>query len=270
MKRFAPITWYGSKTKLVPWLSQYMPRHRRFVEPFGGSGVFTFQKEPAEESVYADVDERIVNFMRWLRDDVAALQEAIRRIEPTEENYTKRSHYRSHDDGVSGAAWLFFKCKSSYSGSPENIGGFDLMRNNKLVGYLNAIRRLPSWSQRLQNVTILHASYEQTFAAYDSSETLWFIDPPYPKAMRTRLEGYRFEMSDAQHVRLLEQVKELRGKVMLTTYLTRFDYGVPVASNTIYLKALDGWWYTSKPTLALGMQNYREETLFCNFDPRDD
>ena len=266
MRLIAPITWYGGKTRLAAWLRSYYPEHTRFVEPFGGSGVLTLNSD-ARERVYADLDERVVNFMRCLRDDVRKLTDAIRAIPPTIDSF-RQAVYRSHDDGASGAAWLFFKCKSTYSGSPERMGGFDLLgAPGKFDSYVRSIGRLPFWSERMQNVAILHGSYETLFERFDSLNTLWLFDPPYPKAMRTRLEGYRFEMSDGQHRQLLERIRRLRGRVMITTYLTRFVEGIPTERNAIYSDGLKDWWFTTRPTFALGIATYRQETLFCNFNP---
>ena len=57
-------------------------------------------------------------------------------------------------------------------------------------------------------------------AIHDSPETLFYVDPPYVFGTRDRRNAgaYRHEMSDEDHVALLERLKDAQGMVLLSGY----------------------------------------------------
>ena len=42
-----PFAWYGGKEALASTLVSLLPRHKTYVEAFGGSGALLFAKEPS-------------------------------------------------------------------------------------------------------------------------------------------------------------------------------------------------------------------------------
>lgn len=43
----SPLKWMGSKKKLIPFISQYIPKsYNKYIEPFFGSGIVFFSQEP--------------------------------------------------------------------------------------------------------------------------------------------------------------------------------------------------------------------------------
>ena len=68
------VRYHGSKWRLYPWLSQFIPDHRIYVEPFGGGASVLLQKPRAQSEVYNDLDDDIVNFFRVLRDPEKAAE----------------------------------------------------------------------------------------------------------------------------------------------------------------------------------------------------
>ena len=65
------IRYFGGKWTLAPWIISFFPKHLTYVEPFGGVASVLLRKEPAPVvDVYNDLDHRIVNIFRILRDPV--------------------------------------------------------------------------------------------------------------------------------------------------------------------------------------------------------
>ena len=64
----APIAWYGGKYYLAAWIIGHFPEHRVYVEPFGGMANVLLKKRTAEVEVFNDLDGRVVNFFRVLRN----------------------------------------------------------------------------------------------------------------------------------------------------------------------------------------------------------
>lgn len=63
-----------------------------------------------------------------------------------------------------------------------------------------------------------------------TGDELVYCDPPYMHSTRTRRDLYQFEMTDAQHVELLQIIRSLRCRVMISGYWTK-----------LYAEKLSGW-----------------------------
>ena len=65
---------------------------------------------------------------------------------------------------------------------------------------------------------------------HDSKDTLFYVDPPYVAATRVAIEGYRCEMTDGEHQKLSETLRNVKGMVVLSGY-----------SSPLYDQLFDGW-----------------------------
>jgi DNA adenine methylase len=65
---------------------------------------------------------------------------------------------------------------------------------------------------------------------YDGPHVLFYCDPPYLPGTRAAPEVYAHEMTEAQHRELLDVLRSVTGKVMLSGY-----------PNELYDAALAGW-----------------------------
>lgn len=88
--------------------------------------------------------------------------------------------------------------------------------------------------------------------AFDGQELL-YVDPPYVPETRRRAKVYRCDYSESDHIRLLQCLKALPCKVMLSGY-----------DCELYNRELDGWRKVSFP--AKTHVDMREETVWMNFD----
>ena len=84
--------------------------------------------------------------------------------------------------------------------------------------WLGSIEGLDQIAARLLRVQIEHDDAEAVIRRFDSPNTLFYCDPPYPHESRGDSKAYRFEMSDSDHVRLAEVLKRVQGKVALSGY----------------------------------------------------
>src|SRR5687768_16762866 len=62
------LRYYGSKFTLASWIINFFPAHRHYVEPFGGAANVLLIKEPSRLETYNDLNNKIVNFFRVLRE----------------------------------------------------------------------------------------------------------------------------------------------------------------------------------------------------------
>src|SRR2546428_4031855 len=68
--------------------------------------------------------------------------------------------------------------------------------------WLGSVEGLPEIVHRLQRVQIENVPAHDVVLRYDSPETLFYCDPPYPHEARGDSKAYGYEMTDAEHEQL--------------------------------------------------------------------
>jgi DNA adenine methylase len=72
---------------------------------------------------------------------------------------------------------------------------------------------------RLQQVRIVNRPALDVIRAEDGPRSLHYLDPPYLRETRTARNTYgQFEMTEQEHHELLDTLRQIRGKAMLSGY----------------------------------------------------
>jgi len=223
----AIVRMYGGKWKMASWIVAHLPRHRIYVEPFGGSAAVLLCKPPARVEVYNDIDGEVVNFFRVLRERP---DELIRRIALTPygraEAEAAREPSGERVDEVERARRFLVRSWMTIGGpSTRWRSGFRYRRSASMATLLrwwtDLPERLAVAAERLRGVLIENRDYRDILDAFDGPETLFYVDPPYPPDTRSRQwrhGGYRHEFDRNDHEELLERILGLQGRVVLSTY----------------------------------------------------
>src|SRR5262249_38325904 len=103
-------------------------------------------------------------------------------------------------------------------------------RQDHVNGWWNAVDGLEAVHRRMQDVLIVCRSAVEAIRSEDTEGTLFSCDPPYLHETRTAPKIYQFEMTEAQHRELLDALRLVKGKVILSGY-----------PSTLYDQALSGW-----------------------------
>lgn len=106
--------------------------------------------------------------------------------------------------------------------------------------------------QRLQGVVIERRDALEVIGAQDAPDTVFFVDPPYLPSTRSK-SGYRCELTEAQHVALLECLLAIQGRAVVAGYL-----------SDLYDRLLVGWQRLQRPHRAAGSQRQRTEVLWIS------
>ena len=223
----SPVAWLGGKSRMVNKLIPMIPEHKTYVEPFGGGGSMLLAKLPSKIEVYNDLDSGIVNFFRVLRNKVSfsELQRLVSLTPYSREEYHEcNESWNTSEDFIDMAHKWFVVARMSFSGMFGQSFGYSRTSSSRgmaqcVSAYLGAIERLPEICERLLRVLIENKDALKLIEQFDSESTFFYLDPPYVLSTRNPSAGYRHEMTDEQHLKLIELVQKLKGKVMISGYV---------------------------------------------------
>jgi DNA adenine methylase len=276
----SPLKLHGGKfylaRKIVPLL---MPRHRHYVEPFGGTLAVLLYRDPDDPRFWigtngsqrgvselaSDIHSPLMNFWRVLRDE-ETFQKFKRIVDCIPLSHSEWEEARDHeygDDAVADAVAFFVFCRQSLAG---RMKGWTSITRNRLRAGMNgngsewrsAVDGLPVVHERLRRVVLDNKPALEIIQREDGPDVLHYLDPPYPVHSKASKNGYEFEMTDADHRELLDTVKQIKGKAMVSTY-----------PSPLYEQALVSWnrHTFDVPNNESGekIKNRKTEVVWCNY-----
>lgn len=234
-KSTKPVLRYlGGKNRLAPWIIAHFPRHDIYLEPFFGGGSVFFAKPPAPRGeTINDLDGEIINLFTVLRSPEQA-DALIRAVALTA--YSKaeqRIAFQPCDDPVERARRLVVRSYMTHGTMGTKLDQARGFRVDGISGkttvaryWLDMPETLAFAADRIRLATIQQKDAVDLIAEFDDPKCLIYADPPYvPSTRSTKRDGngdayhaYSHEMSDADHVRLLESLIASRSMVVLSGY----------------------------------------------------
>lgn len=208
---------------MVAKLLPLIPEHRIYVEVFGGGGSLLLAKPPSLVEVYNDLDGRLVNLFRVLRDpDQFAEFERLACFTAFSRQEFDEAKAGLEEGNPVERAWKFYVVgRQSFSGLLETWGYGRSSSARGMAGqcskWIGSIEGLPELHLRLMRVQIERDDWRKILKRFDSPETFFYLDPPYvPKTRKSG--GYKHELSEKDHAELVEKCQKLEGKVLLSGY----------------------------------------------------
>lgn len=228
------VRYHGGKWKLAPWIIGHLPQHRVYVEPFGGGGSVLLRKPRSYAEVYNDLDGEMVNLFRVARDSGRELLEMLRltpfaRDEfgdawlPSEDpiEQARRTVIRAFMGFGSAAITLARSPANPVRGGKPKTGfrsNCNRSGTTPARDWMNYPDAFDAIIDRLRGVVIENKNALDLMPQHDSEQTVFYVDPPYVAATRDKGGDYRHEMTDADHERLAETLRGLKGAVVLSGY----------------------------------------------------
>ena len=254
------LSYPGSKKRIASWIIKHMPPHHSYLEPYFGCGAVLFAKQPAPIETVNDLDGEVVNFFRVIRDPESRekLQEWIAYTPYARQVYDD-VFLREPEDEVERAACFAVKSMQSHGFRMTGDCGWkkDVCGREKAyaIKYWNELpESIAEMAARLKQVQIENCPALELIKAFDHENVLMYLDPPYVWSTRTGRKQYRHEMSDQDHIELLEMITRSKAKVMISGY-----------DCELYDFYLGNW---KKVQVAARAQDNRRrvETLWMNYD----
>jgi DNA adenine methylase len=270
------LRWHGGKWKLAPWIMQFFPQHRIYVEPFGGAGSMLMRKERVYAEVYNDLDDVVVNLFRVLRDEAKAarLIEALRLTPFARAEFNEA--LEGAEDDIERARHLIVRSymgfgSNAHSSSPvadktafktyTRPADQDAYRSTGFRANSSRSGTTPAhdWANYPDVLPAIVEPAIEVMKQHAGGGTLHYVDPPYLPATRSpankydlKHRMYRHELTLDDHRELLEFLKTLEGMVVLSGY-----------PSEMYDDALKGWQREDCDALADGARK-RTEVLWIN------
>ncbi|MEW5425123.1 DNA adenine methylase [Amorphus sp. 3PC139-8] len=264
------LRWHGGKWRLASWIISNFPRHRVYVEPFGGAASVLLRKPRSYSEVYNDLDDEVVTLFRVLRDPLAVghLIEALRLTPFARTEF--RAAYEPADDPIERSRRLIVR---SFMGFGSNAHASQA-KGHRSTGFRSSSHRSGTtpahdWVNypaalrlivnRLAGVVVENRPANELIEQHDGPDTLFYVDPPYLHETRAqsnkydlRWRMYRHEMTRDDHAELLERLCRTQGMVVLSGY-----------ADPLYDRTLSGWRRLEFETYADGARP-RTEVLWMN------
>ena len=244
----------GAKARLANWICSYIPKHDVYLELYGGSMAVLLNKPRCHIETVNDLHGEVVNFFKVLRDNPEELQRLIVLTPYSREEYDLS--YQEFQDDVERArrfcvrCWQGFGCANLYHNGFKS--GQQTTSPNPAKAWAELPRTIEEASKRLQGVQIENLDAMELLKRYDTKDVFIYADPPYILSTR-KSNLYKYEMSDKEHIVLLEALLNHSGKVMISGY-----------ENDIYNHYLKGWRKAKKETFAeQGLK--RTEIIWMNY-----
>ncbi len=283
----SPLKWHGGKHYLAKRIIALMPPHLHYVEPYAGSLAVLLERDPNRDwfsdgnvdlrsaergcsEVVNDLHGNLMNFWAVLRDPrtFGEFERIVSAVPFAEDIWEQAEEMSGSDDPVTRAVGLFVRCRQSRAGTFKDFAPLTRNRtrrgmNEQASAWLTTIDGLPAVHARLKRVVIQNRDAIRVIQQQDGEKTLFYLDPPYLSETRACTGQYDHEMTESEHVELLDVLAKCKGKFLLSGY----------PSDLYDAKAQEcGWHYIDfdLPNHASGGAEKRRmtERVWMNYEPQ--
>lgn len=254
------LKWPGTKWNIASKITELMPKHKIYLEPFLGSGAVFFTKAPCNTEILNDLDGEVVNLFKCIREKPEELARLVHFTPYSREEY-KESYDRSGTD-VERARQFLIRANMAragmqyYSSSWRHAGPvLGAQCKQRVTGDWNRIpQSILEAAIRLKDAEIENTNALDLIKKYNRKDCLIYVDPPYLLSTR-RQRYYNVEMTeDKEHEELIKILKNHSETVLLSGY-----------DSDLYNDLLKGWSRKEIETTA-EQGKRRVEVIWANYD----
>ena len=238
---------------MADWIISHMPPHTTYLEPFFGSGAVFFNKPPSALETINDIDGDVVNLFRVIRDRPEELARVVYWTPYSREEYY--ASYERVEDELERARRFLVRCWMARGARSSDRNGWrhiiDHSGPRPVKQWNDVPDKIMKITERLKGVQLEQQPAIELIRRYKRPEVLIYADPPYVMSTR-RGRIYKHEMTDDDHVELLEALDAHPGPVLLSGY-----------ANSLYDSRLRHWHRETK-IVTTEAAKYAEEVLWIN------
>lgn len=241
------ISYYGGKQRMASKIIPFIPKHTVYAEPFCGGATILFKKPWPNVSntdhyreAINDTSEQIINMYRMFQTRFDEIHHLLENTLYSEAEHQKAiSICRRYIEACDlWRAWAYYvNIQQSFSGKLGAGWRRGVYGRNLSSTWSKKIENLNEYKSRMSSVQISCTDALKFIGQWDSPQTFFYCDPPYPGAHQGHYSGYSVE----EFRDLVETLKTIKGSMMLSCYdvipdempgdWKRFEFIAYVSSN---------------------------------------
>jgi len=198
---------FGGKSRLKKRIVSMFPdnyENMTYVEPFVGGGSIFFYKNESKKEIINDLDKNVISIYKGFKKySPEIIFNELKKIKRTKDIYYYiKDNYKPKTE-FNKFIRLYYLFKNSFFGDPITAGY--TKPKNKLTD-----KNIKEYEERLKHTIILNKNYEDVIKKYDSTNTFFYLDPPYENSNRL-YEHSSLPISDVYNI-----LKNIKGKFLLS------------------------------------------------------
>lgn len=184
-------------------------------------------REPSPVESYNDINGEIVNFFRVLRNQTSKFVKAVTLTPYSREEYLLAiGPQKGRISDLERARRFFVRAHMTIMAVQKPTPG--IWKNDRYLTARGMSAKISAWirpemlrliAARLMSVQIDHDDWRKVVKRYDTPDTLFYCDPPYPSFEITNPDVYGREMTIDDHVELAETLASAEGLVAISSYV---------------------------------------------------
>lgn len=257
----ALLKYPGAKWGIAEWIISFFPEHHSYLEPFFGSGGVFFTKSPSNIETINDIDGEIINLFECIKRDPERLAHELLHTPYSRELYDA-AHKGTYSDEFDRAVQLMIRCNMAqgFRATGQRVGWKRDVAGRERAYAARTWAKLPdkilNAAMRLQGVQIECRPALEVIRGFNAPQVLIYCDPPYVLSTRNR-KAYGNEMSDEDHLELLDTLKKHKGPVLIS------GYDCPLYDAELVSWHRETIWTTDQ------LSQKKKEVLWMNFEPME-
>jgi len=204
-----PISRMGGKSKLRKTIIEMIPDHECYIELFFGAGWVYFGKQPSKVEVINDIDKELINLFKMIKYHAPEIERLLQYEFSGRDIFEEYKNYSiEYLTEIHRAVRFLYLISQSFASKMEAYGYATTSKPKPQIFYKNILKDL---KERLRNTYVENLTFEKIIKKYDREYSFFFADPPY-----FQTEGYDNEFVEKEHLLLRDNLKNLKGKFLLT------------------------------------------------------
>lgn len=218
------IGYYGGKQRIVRHILPHISPHKVYVEPFcGGATVFWSKGRPDTKSCEAyreilnDTNNNLINMYRVAKTKPDELNNMIQAT-----LYSRSEYYKAkavlenpHEHDEITRAWaMYVNASQSFASNLASGWAYGVRGQNDTFTFSNQKERLLHQLKRLEQTHLDNRDALEIIRRWDSRDTFFYCDPPYPNTNQGHYSGY----TQADFEALIEVSSSIQGSFVLSCY----------------------------------------------------
>lgn len=243
-----PISYYGGKQRLAKTILNLIPHHTLYAEPFVGGGAVFWAKPPSTIEVVNDINQELINFYYVTKHHYELLEKLIQSTLHSRTQHKEAQIIYNTPTLFSKVqrAWAVWVLASQSFGSMLDAPwGYTKKSNAMPLKIFNKKQSFTkAYAERLEKVQLENTDALRILKFQDTEDSFFYCDPPYINSRQGHYEGY----TEADFERLLEALKNIKGKFLLSSY--------PSSLLKRYVK--ENGWYQKKIKSKVVVANHND------------